>query len=150
MGKPELRVRISKFNTMPKNWKVEFIPRASNFADLILPNDITLVDYLEISEDFFRVAGMIKEIFDKLDRGIAMIALQKNRGTDLGLGGGRSLEKARLYLSMSPGRIKITKGKNWASEQNPNGLVQGFKLVQGAHFIRLGEWHKEESDATIR
>jgi hypothetical protein len=144
MAGPELKARLSKFRTPPALWKVEFIERAGNFADLILPDAITLIDYLELTDNFFLVSGMIKEIFDKLNNGIAMIALQKNRGTDLGLGGYRSLEKARLYVAMSPGALKIVKAKNWADPTtNPNGLVQRFKLYQGADFYRQGEWHRE-------
>jgi len=47
----------------------------------------------------------------------------------------RSIEKARLYLSISDGNLKIVKGKNWATEHNPNGMEWKFKLLQGSKFI---------------
>ena len=77
----------------------------------------------------------------KLQKGICIIALQKNRGTDLGLGGFRSMEKARLYLAMEPGKIKIVKAKNWATNTNPNGLQLEFKLIQGCQFQVVSDWH---------
>lgn len=137
MGAMELRARLEKFEGNLVHWKeyINFRERASNFADVCKPNDLNIVDYLEVTDEFYKVGGMIAEIFNKLKKGVAIIALQKNKGTDLGLGGMRSIEKARLYLSMEPGKLKIVKGKNWASEHNPNGMEWRFKLIQGAKFI---------------
>ncbi len=145
MGAMELRDRLKKFEVNLKHWKenINFRERSSNFADVIKPNDINIIDFLEITDEFYKVGGMIKEIYDKLKKGIAIIALQKNPRTDIGLGGMRSIEKARLYLSMESGRIKIVKGKNWASEVNPNGISRRFKLVQGAKFIPTTDWQRE-------
>ena len=143
MGALELRDRLSKFEIPLDQWKFTAKERASNFADVIRPDDLNVIDYLEMSDEFYKVGGLIKEIFDKLQKGIAVIAIQKNRGTDYGLGGMRSLEKARLYLSMEPGKLKIVKAKNWASAVNPNGLQLEFKLIQGCKFQPESDWHKE-------
>ena len=142
MGSIELRDRLSKFDLPLTAWKFDPRERSSNFADVIAADEINIIDFLEIHDEFYRVGAMIKEIFDKLKSGIAIIALQKNPNTDYGLGGLRSLEKARLYLAMEPGRIKIVKAKNWAGQENPNGLMLDFKLVQGCKFIIDGGWHK--------
>ena len=88
-----------------------------------------------------------KKIFDKLEKGIAIIAIQKNKGRDDGLGGARSIEKARLYLSMRPGVIKIVKAKNWVSGTvNPNGLEKQFKLAKGMIFADASNWVKADGD----
>ncbi len=152
MGAMELRARLQKFEGNLQHWKdnVNFRERSSNFADVVKPNDVNIIDFLEVTEDFFKVGGMIKEIYDKLKKGIAIIALQKNKGRDLGLGAERSIEKARLYLSIESGKIKIVKGKNWANpEINPNGMMWSFKLVQGSKFIVVDKpetrsWHDKE------
>ncbi len=143
MGALELRARLEKFEGIPLQ-KWTFFPkeRSSNFADVIQPDDINIVDFLEMSDEFYRIGGLIKEIFDKLRKGIAIIAIQKNRGTDYGLGGMRSIEKARLYLAMEAGKIKIIKAKNWATQQNPNGLELEFKLIQGCKFQITSEWRR--------
>ncbi len=138
MGALELKARLQKFEGNLKHWKenINFRERSSNFSDVIKPNDINIIDFLEITDEFYRVGGMIKEIYDKLKKGIAILALQKNRGTDLGLGGMRSIEKARLYVSIGDGKLKIVKGKNWANDAfNPNGMEWKFKLLQGSRFI---------------
>jgi len=62
--------------------------------------------------------------------------LQKKAGEELGRGGAFSLEKARLYLSMDSGELKVVKAKNWALPgENPNGRVFHFKLVDGCKFL---------------
>jgi DnaB-like helicase N terminal domain len=146
MGEVELKTRISKFTNIPESeWrKIKFICRAGNFADRIDPDGFNLIDFLEITDDFYRIAALIKEIYDKLNKGVCFIGIQKNKGTDFGRGGQLGLEKPRLYMSMEPGKIKIVKAKAWAQEgKNPNGLQKEFKLVQGARFIEDSPWHRD-------
>lgn len=142
MGPQELRKRLGKFSLPLEAWKFNAWERTTDFHDVIFSGagKLNVIDFLEVSEDFYKVGGMIKAIHDKLDGALAIIALQKNRGTDLGLGGGRSLEKPRLYLSMEPGKVKIVKGKNWATDRNPNGLEMCFKTVNGCELIPQGQW----------
>jgi len=140
MGAIELRDRLSKFETPLESWSFVAKERASNFADVIKPDEINIIDFLEVHDEFYKIGGLIKEIYDKLSKGIAIIAIQKNRGNEYGLGGTRGLEKARLYLSMEPNHLKIIKGKNWTGVKNPNGLGIDFKLVQGCKFVKESEW----------
>jgi len=144
MGDIELRDRLSKFERPLDSWKFRPMERSSDFADVIRPNDINVIDFLEIHDDFWKVGGMIKGIYDKLDNGIAVIAIQKDPHKEYGAGATRSLEKARLYLTMDSHRIKIVKGKNWATQGvNPNGLVLNFKLANGCVFMLEQNWRKE-------
>lgn len=144
MGGAELKERLQNFNEkMPFNlWEhCTFIERANDFDIAIRPDDINIIDFLEIHDEFYKIGGFIKKIFDKLNKGIAIIAIQKNKGRDDGLGGARSIEKARLYLSMRPGAIKIVKAKNWVSGLiNPNGLEKQFKLAKGMIFSDASNW----------
>jgi len=146
MGKSELKTRLLKFDFQLKAWKFKAIERSSSFADVIKPNEINIIDYLELTgaegSEFYKVGAFIKEIYDKLNEGIAIIAIQKQFKSDLARGGIGSLEKARLYLSIENGKMKIIKAKNWASEFNPNDMEFRFKLVQGAKFI---EQFKEDN-----
>jgi len=138
MGAEEMKVRLSKFDT--SDWAMVARERSSNFADIIEPNKINVIDYLEVTDNFYLIASELFAIFNKLDKGIALIALQKGRGKELGRGAEFSLEKPRLYLSMDAGTLKIIKGKNWAREGvNPNGQKWTFSLVQGAKFVDIKE-----------
>ena len=135
-GAQELRVRIDKFP--PSEWSFEPRERSSDFADVIAPTKINIVDFLEVTNEFYLIAQEIKEIHDRLTTGIAIVAIQKNPDATLGRGGAFSLEKARMYLSMDSGKLTIIKGKNWAVEgSNPNGKSWSFNIVQGWKFTNL-------------
>jgi hypothetical protein len=135
MGAMELKGRLQKFNIPLSKWRFNAKERSTNFDDVIQPNDMNIIDFLEISDEFWKVGGNIKRIFDKLKTGIAIIALQKHPNASMARGGVGTLEKPRLYITMDSGIMKIEKGKNWKNpEINPNGLQIRFKLVQGAEF----------------
>lgn len=143
MGDAELRLRLQNHEkTAISEWNFKAYSRSSNFADVIRPADINIIDFLEISDAFYKVAAEINDIYRKLDGGIAIIGLQKNRGVDLGRGGSFGLEKPRLYLSMDYGVIRISKAKNRRSKTvNPNGWVREFHMYGGAEFLPSGPWH---------
>ena len=140
MGPEEFHLRLKKFNDVDlKDWRFSPRQRSSKFEDVIVPDSLNVIDYLEVTKDFYEVGGEIKGIFDRLRKGIAIIALQKKQGSDIGRGGDFTLEKPRLYMSMKPGELKIVKGKNWANPDiNPNNMTWKFKLVQGCRFIESG------------
>lgn len=161
MGALELKSRLEKFPQLPlQGWNFKPMERSSNFADVIQPNEINVIDFLEIHQDFYMVGQWIKDIFDKLDKGIAVIAIQKNtgKGVDIARGGVGSLEKPRLYLSLSnnPHVLKIVKAKNWVNDMiNPNGLSIRYKIVGGCQFKKekdaMGveyDWEKEAEGET--
>ena len=147
MGKVEMKMRLSKFDEPLTRWKFRAVERDSNFADCVVPDQINMIDFLELTgaegAEFYKIGAFIKEIYNKLTTGVAIIALQKQFGTNMARGGIGSLEKARLYITLERGNLKIVKAKNWATEVNPNNLNIKFKLIQGAKFIRTSEWKKE-------
>jgi hypothetical protein len=151
MGDAELYSRIEKFEAeSPGEWN--FVPeeRSKDFADVIRPDCVNIIDYLELAGDFYSIADQLRAIHDKLATGIAIVALQKKRGAELGRGGDFGLEKPRLYLTMDSGKMTIQKAKNWVNqEHNPNGLVINFKIVGGCKFLVTQDWHKEEEDGRI-
>lgn len=141
MGALELKSRLKKFDFSLSKWKrVKFIERSLNFADVIDPDGINVVDYIEVPEEAWKIATPINEIFRKLDKGICLIALQKPKSRDVARGGESTLDRPRMYLSMGNHEIKIVKCKNWASEVNPNGLSLEYKIAQGCKFTQQSEW----------
>ena len=141
MGEDELQIRLSKFDVNFNEWpKIKWITLASDYADAIKPDEINIIDFMEIHEEFWRLGGWINDVFRKLTTGMCLIALQKPRFRDVAKGGEPTLEKPRLYLSMDYGKIKILKCKNWATDQNPNGLSLEFKIVGGHKFITDNQW----------
>lgn len=146
MGAAELASRLGKFEGVTlEDWNFVAEERSRDFHDVIRPDCLNIVDYLELAGDFYMVADYLAQIHSKLASGIAVIALQKKRNAELGRGGDFGLEKPRLYLTMDAGKLSIQKAKNWADPSaNPNGLSLNFKLVNGCQFIVTDDWHRGE------
>ena len=142
MSENEFKERITNFgDPSPENWTFNAFNRCGNFADVIDPDAINIIDFLELHDEFWKVGGMMKDIYEKLDKGIAIIALQKNPGAKVGRGGSATMEKPRLYISMEAGKLCLEKAKNWRhSSHNPNNMICEYKLVKGAVFIKEGMW----------
>jgi hypothetical protein len=149
MGSQELRTRLQLFTDVPiDKWRFHPKERASNFQDVILPDGFNIIDFLEIHDNFYQIGGLLKAIHDKLRGGIAVIAIQKARGAQLGRGGSFSLEKPRLYVTLSRDGngnfATIEKCKNWRTSTNPNAMQRRFKLYQGTKFVPTTEWQRPE------
>jgi hypothetical protein len=147
MAPEELKKRLMKIEDVPiDGWRWKVKGNAENYADHIVPGkgNINIIDYLEIYKDFYEAGGNINEIYRKLDGALAIIAIQKNPGTNTGLGGYRTLEKARLALALSRGRLDIVKAKNWATSENPNGKYCEFKIIQGGHMYATTGWLRDK------
>jgi hypothetical protein len=145
MGPRELKDRLMKFPDMSLNeWKkFEAKERSSNYPDVILPDAINIIDFIEMSENFYAISGILQGIWNRLRNGIAIVAIQKSPEKDLGRGADMGLEKPRLYLSMEHGKIIIMKAKNWVNpEINPRGLELQYKLIHGCEFIITEDWFK--------
>ena len=153
MGLDELQERIDLIGIDREEWqsKITTIERSSNFSDVIRPEGLNIIDFLELSgDDYLKVGEYIRRIWEKLTTGVCFIAIQKRYGTDLPQGGIGAIEKARLALSFDRGVVKIVKAKNWRDgRSNPNGLEMEFKLVDGWRFIESGPWTKASQPVKI-
>jgi len=146
MGEDEFQERLELFDGMKlDDWNFHAYERKGDFADVIKggKNSLNIIDFLEINEDFSRIAGKIAEIHANLDGGIAIIAIQKNRGSDVGRGKDFSMEKARLYLSLSYGMVKIVSAKNFKGIVSPRGEVIRYKLAGGCNIHPTQGWEQE-------
>lgn len=125
------------------NAQVRVRGREGMFHDVVDPKKLTFIDYLQINEEFYRIGANIKELADKLDTGIIMVAIQKDAGSEYGYGGQKGMQRATLYLTIDDGVVKIVKAKDWTTSVNPNGKIQHFKLYQGVNFQAVGALHHE-------
>ena len=153
MGIDEYQGRVDPIGIDREEWhsKITTIERSSNFQDLIRPDALNIIDFLELSgDDYLKVGEHIRRIWEKLTTGVCFIAIQKRYGNDLPQGGIGAIEKARLALSFDRGVVKIIKAKNWRDgRSNPNGLEMEFKLFDGWKFIESGPWTKASQPVKI-
>ena len=123
--------------------KIRFIERSDGFADVLDPDGINIIDFLETHEDAWRVSGQIKDIFDKLDNGIALIALQKSPGSMFGKGGHGTIEKACLAITLDDNILHINKLKTPLNpDRNINGLGCRYEFRKGGRLKKTGSWGK--------
>lgn len=149
MGGAELKRRLLLNTDVPfESWDFDAYERAGDFHEVVQPGEdmINIIDFLEQHEDFWLMGKHMRDIHDNLNESIGIVCVQLNKGADQGLGGGRTEEKPRLILNVSPGRIKIKMAKNWATAQNPTGLCMNFKLVGGCIFLPQGSWYYEKKE----
>jgi len=140
MGEEEFRMRLDKFEDLNiEEWDelIELYPRCLNFEDVIKADYINIVDFLEIFDEFYRIGEPIQKMASKLNNGILIVAIQKNPNVEVGLGGQRAMEKAKLVLSLDPGKIKIIEAKNWQEGiiSSPKGRMWTYKLIGGARIL---------------
>ncbi len=118
--------------------KFELIERREGWKDIIRPDNINIIDWINLSDNFYQMGKIIEDIQAKLHNGIAVISIQKDEHKTRGLGGGFSEHLASLYLSIDFEKLTIIKAKEW-QEWNPNGKMYGFQIVDGGtkfHNIR--------------
>jgi len=134
-----------EFSERMQNWGIqdesqirfEPIKCSRNFHDYVTDEKkIFIVDYLEVHQNFYEVAIPIKKIHDKLEKGIAIICLQKKAGYLLGRGDEFSQEVARLYLSMDYlkeelcTKITIVNAKAPKGDENLTGWFRKVKITR--------------------
>jgi len=137
----ELKRCLMKTGVALSEWSknVNFIRRHRDFAEVIDPNGLNFIDFLKVYKDFYAVGGLIFDIDNMMEDGVCIICIQKNEGEKYALGGQRTEEEARLYLSMSKGTLGITKAKHWKS-RDTNDLSINFNITGRGEFETIETW----------
>jgi hypothetical protein len=128
----------------------ELIERYRNYQDIIVPDGLNIIDWLNIeSGEWYRIGTEMQKIKEKLASGIAIIAIQKDPGKEVGRGGTFSNELASLYLTIDYDKphnlnwITVKKAKEWMGDHDPNGRIYGFEITDyGTQFSNIREIHK--------
>jgi len=152
----EYKDRLTSFQDLDMDFwrKMPMYEKSQNIEDFVFPEDLNIIDFLEIHDEFWKIGLTLRKIHDRLRQGVAVVNLQKNQGTDRGKGGNFSAEKARLYVAMSLhkddrgmiyNKIKVVDAKLWRDKnRNPNGLVKHFRVYAGAVITEITDWHYEK------
>lgn len=117
-----------------------------NFHDSITgEKKIFIIDFLEIHDNFYEIAKQIRLIHEKLQDGIAIIAVQKKKDSALGRGAEFSMEKARLYINLDYDDEKRATKLTIVDAKSPKrpGVRGGFmyaKIIGGCHFSTHESW----------
>lgn len=147
MGAGELKTRLKLYpEELIKltDWvkTVQFIERSEDFSDIVQPNGLTIIDYVEVYDDFFKIASIINDCYKKLQEGIILILIQKKSESIFGLGGESTTWKPRLSILLDKGRITLNKVKNFRGGICPDGITRAFEIIDGWKFRAISDWSK--------
>lgn len=151
MGTQELKKRLAKFpqDYTKREWqKITWMEQAQNYEDHIDPDGLNIIDFLEIGKEAFTVTEDIRRSFDKLNRGLLLIVMQKRSYKEYAVGGEGTLEKARLALNLEhaggENLCRITVAKNWKGTEKPRGKVCKYKIRNGGEIWMDNYWYEPD------
>ena len=146
MGPEALKQKLSHFPISISEWaksmKVIDSWDFGSIPDKVQPDAFNVVDYLEPDGDKpYNIHGVISAIIRRLNRGTALIAIQKKPGVTMGTGGIYSIKAATLALALDWGKIEIVKNRFRESDMQPGLNKINFEVHQGHKFVKVGDWY---------
>lgn len=148
----EFKKRWRGFRGLPLSFwlpdeMTDYVSRSSDFAHALRPGALNIIDYLEFPEsDYTMGAEVLRQIHDKLDGGVAVVAVQKKKGQRLPRSGDLIMEKPRLAVTLSSvddteqGVAEIVKAKICKGGKH-DGKKLRFEIVEhGSTFKILQDW----------
>jgi len=139
-------------NTVEDFDHVKWCPNPPNFLDIIDPNAVNIIDYIEArpGESAYDIPATLSEIHRRLNKGIAIVALQKNKDVGWGIGGQQTKAKPRLYFNIDAvtqheSKLEIIKAKLRGpiaikDKRKPTGMNITFNHLNALDFHQTSEW----------
>ena len=147
MGPEALKKKLSHFPIPITEWskhmKVVDQWDFNNISDKIQPDAFNVIDYLEPEGDKpFNIHGVISAIIRRLNKGTALIMIQKKPGATMGTGGIYSIKAATLAVSLEWGKLEIIKNRFREADSTPLLNKINFEVHEGYRFVKQGGWYK--------
>ncbi len=115
------------------------------WQDVIQPNAFNIVDWIYLDDEMWKIRTIMKNIIDNLDRGIAVVVLQKRSYKQVGEGGESTKDLSSVYFTIRNDKelrqpvLKVEKVKspNFGTDGegntilNPNFREWSFRIVNG-------------------
>ena len=164
------KVDLYNSETGPEQMKMRFEPlhvpspapfsvyeRYDNFADVIEPDHLSIIDYLDFNSEVYLVGSEIDAIFRKLTTGCAIIGLQKPPPSvmftksgkkkvidrDLAYGGGFTAKRAVLYISLSSHKLKLIYVKTPRNpKDHPNNMTWSYDFDDNGYFTNIQRFYE--------
>ena len=147
-----MKRRLKKHNTIPlEDWNFKFASEITSYADILQPDAINIIDYLEVQEGkYYEFPSILADIHQHLrGNAIGIVMLQKRTNKDTGAGGEALEEKPVLVFNIDKNYpqgaiLTAKKVKNMRDEYHDiEGHRMNFKLQGGINFYPMGIWEPE-------
>lgn len=115
----------------------------------IEPNGLNLVDYLHL-QDATLMATEMDKIQERLENGIAVVAIQKYLGKDMGYGGYGVKNRARLLIDLSKDIATLKKVKSplhWHKEIKVEDAYRRFEYDRNGTIKPKSPWFTADNKA---
>ena len=156
-GPEQMKERFEPLG-IPKPAPFNTYMRYDNFADVLHPEHISVIDYLDLNSEVYLVGTEIDAIFRKLTTGCALIGLQKPPPSftllkgkkvaldrDLAYGGGFSAKRAILYISLSAHKLKLVYVKTPAKKTViPDNMQWSYSFDPNGYFTSISRFFGDE------
>ena len=140
-GKEQMKERFEPLN-IPEPAPFAAYERYDHFADVIDPEALSVIDYLDLDSEFYLAGAEINEIFKKLTTGSCIIGMQKPPGRDLAIGGLSTQKRSNLYVTLGQGICKLVHVKNPAQKGvNPNNKQWSYRFDHNGYFTGIEDYH---------
>lgn len=143
---------------IPNDAPFQVYERYDNYADVIVPDHISVIDYLDLNSEFYLAGAEIDAIFRALGPGgLAVIGMQippptvtyikgvkKVIDRDYAYGGGSTAKRAFIYLSLSSHRLKIKHAKKPAQKNtHPENMMWSYNFDDKGQFCDIDRYFGE-------
>lgn len=136
-SKHELCGRIMSINNK-SNWDgMETYERYDDFHSVIRPGVLSIIDYLEVFNNFWEIGEKIDKIHRAIGDGVAVICTQKHQNSEFGMGGQFGTHRTRLMVSIAYNKetqlrtARILKCKRPLTPTHPDGMQMDYKVNNG-------------------
>ncbi len=150
-----------RFNDLgiPIDAPIMVYERYDNFADVIDPEGISVIDYLDLNSEFYLAGMEIDKIFRKLTTGIAIIGMQippasvtyikgikKVIERDYAYGGGSTAKRAFIYVSLFSHKLKLKHAKKPVQKNvNPENMMWTYSFdPETGQFINITRYYEND------
>jgi hypothetical protein len=130
--------------------------RYDNFADVIDPSHITVIDYLDMNSEFYLAGAEIDALFRKTNS-IVVIGMQipppsvstikgvkKVVERDYAYGGGTTAKRAFIYITLSRRKLKLKHVKKPAVKYSPENMMWSYSFSDKGEFTDIQRYYGEE------
>jgi len=119
------------------------MPVREDYAEHVMKDRLNIIDWINLPGEYYMISPVMEGIKREIGKGNAIIALQKNAGTDYGRGGYLTKDFADCELLLDQlgegSEVLLTIGKVKEAKRKVMGRTFAYEVSQGVKIINFRE-----------